>query len=372
MENINSTNLVFFILPFIHLLLLAVVVSNYFYLSKTHSIPISKNYQPKLDIFIPARNEETNIQNVINSILQSDYKNYKIFVLDDNSTDNTNRVVKELIKNNRNIELINGKPLPENWIGKNWACHQLSQKSESEFKLFIDADVTLDRKAISFAINIMQKREADLLSIFPSQKIKNLGEQLVVPIMDWILLTFLPLSRVFYSNKKSLSAANGQFMLFRAQAYKQFGGHKTIKNKIVEDIEVARGFKALNKRVVTLSGNNLVQCHMYNGFFESVNGFTKNFYSGINANSFVFSLLLLVVFFLFVFPFIWLVSFKMALLIIVLILIQRILSSIISKQSIIINLILFPVHILVMIYIAVRSLILTKSKRLVWKVRTIN
>lgn len=371
MENISNSDFIFVGLLIIHLLFLVIVLSNFFYLSKAHSIAINKKHQPKLDILIPARNEEQNIKKAINSILQSDYKNYKIIVLDDNSSDKTKGIVEELIIRNNNIELINGKPLPDNWIGKNWACYQLSNQAEAKYILFLDADVTLNPKAISFAISIMQNKETDLLSFFPSQKIKSFGEHLVVPIMDWMLLTFLPLSKVYYSKYKSLSAANGQFMLFKTNAYKQFGGHENIKTKIVEDVEFARGFKLLNKRVVTLTGNKLVECRMYNGFYESINGFTKNFYSGINTNPLAFTLLLLTNFFVFVFPFVGLFYSILALPVVLIILSQRFISSVISKQNLFVNLILFPLQMIVLIYIAIRSLILTKRKYLVWKERKI-
>lgn len=371
MENISSENLILIVLLIIHLMILAVVASNYFYLLKIHSTHLITNQQPKLDIFIPARNEEQNIEQVVNSILQSEYINYRILILDDNSTDKTWQVVEGFAKTNQKIELINGKTLPENWLGKNWACHQLSQKSESEFMLFIDADVTLDRNAISFALNLMQNKKVDLLSIFPTQHIKSFGEQLVVPLMDWLLLTFLPLCKVLSSNSKSLSAANGQFMLFRTEAYKQFGGHEKIKNKIVEDIEFARGFKSIKKQIITLTGNNLVQCRMYSGFSEAVNGFSKNLYSGLNTNPFLFLMLLFTIFFIFIFPFIWSLFVIESILIILIILIQRYLSSVISKQNPVLNLVLFPVQMFIFIYVAVRSLLLTKSKKIVWKERTI-
>lgn len=371
MSNILLENILFVGLIIIHLTFLVITLSNYFYLKKINETIVNNNLQPSLDIFIPARNEEQNIRNIINSILKCDYNNYRLFILDDHSTDNTKYIVEELVKDNPNIVLLKGDTLPDNWLGKNWTCHQLSKYSESDYILFIDADVTLDYDAISFTMNLIQSKDGDLLSVFPTQEIITVGEHFVVPLMDWLLLTFLPLRKIYTTNKKSLSAANGQFMLFKTKAYKEFGGHEKLKHEIVEDIEFVRGFKSMNKRVLTITGENKIKCRMYNGFNESINGFTKNMYKGFSINSIAYLLITFIVFFLFAFPFVWMFLSSSAIIIVDLILIQRFLASAISKQNPLVNVLIFPFQMVIFIYISMRSLIYTKSNKIIWKNRII-
>ena len=142
-----------------------------------------------------------------------------------------------------------------------------------------------------------------MLSIFPTQQIKSIGEWLIIPLMDWLLLTFLPLKKVYKSSNTAFAAANGQFMLFDKESYLLFGGHKKVKGKNVEDMEIARGFKQMRFKTLTLLGNNYVTCRMYHNIKEASDGFTKNFYPGFNINGIKFILLLSFFSFLFILPF---------------------------------------------------------------------
>ena len=89
------------------------------------------NQQPKVSILVPARNEEETIQDCINSLLKQDYANFELIVLNDNSNDRTEEILKS-IQSSR-LRIIEGKPLPESWIGKSWACHQLAAEATGEY-----------------------------------------------------------------------------------------------------------------------------------------------------------------------------------------------------------------------------------------------
>jgi chlorobactene glucosyltransferase len=77
---------------------------------------------PLVSILIPARNEEFNIKRCINSLLKQDYPNIEILILDDNSIDNTQLIVRKLGQKDNRVKLINGKPLEDGWLGKSYAC----------------------------------------------------------------------------------------------------------------------------------------------------------------------------------------------------------------------------------------------------------
>jgi chlorobactene glucosyltransferase len=210
-----------------------------------------------------------------------------------------------------------------------------------------------------------------MLSIFPTQIIKSWGEWLIVPLMDWLLLTFLPLNSVYKASHASLAAANGQFILFDKESYFSFGGHEKIKSKVVEDMEFARGFKQNGFKVITFLGNNLVNCRMYRNLNEALNGFSKNFYPGFNISGTAFSSLILLLFTLFIFPFI-LIYFNFLFTIIAgLIITERIFTSSLSKQNQLKNIILFLPQIFMLIIIGIKSLVDNKRKKVIWKGRNI-
>ncbi len=324
-----------------------------------------------VSILIPARNEENNISECLDSIINQTYKSYEVIVLDDESTDQTCNIVKRNYGEEKNINLIKGKPLPDNWLGKNWACHQLSQNAKGELLLFLDADVRLHKDSLKIALNFFEETQSNFLSCFPTQKIRNFGEWLVVPLMNFFLLSLLPLRKVFNSNKESFAAANGQFLLIERKAYDLIGGHKAIANKIVEDMELVRTIKKKKLRAITLLGNNFVSCRMYRSFKEAFNGFSKNFYPGFKTKPFIFLTVLSIVIFSFLLPFIGIFFYKNFLYPISLIILIRSITSYLSNQNIIYNLVLHPLQIILMFLIGINSVWKNKFRQVEWKGRKI-
>lgn len=320
-----------------------------------------------VSVLIPARNEEKNIEKCLKGVLAQDYPNKEIIVLDDNSTDNTYRLASSF--STSNVKVLKGKALPANWFGKNWACHQLAQEAKGEYLLFVDADVEVTPEVISAAVYELEKSKTALLSIFPTQIIKSFGEHLIVPLMNWLLLTFLPLRFVYSCSSKAFVAANGQFMLWKKVGYFKIGGHEKVKNKVVEDMELARLAKQNKLKVKTMLGGKLVFCRMYESFNQAYNGFTKNFFAGFLLPPFSFLVIILFLLIAFVLPFLFLMPPVYSFILIAFILITRISVSIVSNQNLFINVLLHPVQMLFMFWIGINSLIKFKTKKIVWKQR---
>lgn len=331
----------------------------------------NKSYEPRgiVSVLIPARNEGKNIVKCIEGIINQDYQNAEIIILDDNSTDNTYNLAASF--SSPKIKTLKGKALPQNWLGKNWACHQLAQHAKGDYLLFIDADVEIKENVISLAMDEIEKSNATLLSIFPTQSVKTFGEYLIVPLMNWLLLTFLPLNFVYKFSNKAIVAANGQFMLWRKDDYLSLGGHQIVKDKIVEDMELARIVKSNNLKVKTLLGGNQVFCRMYNSFDEAYFGFQKNFYSGFSISVIFFLIIISFLFCVFTIPFLVVDNRLISWLPLLLLILTRISVSISSKQSWIINLLLHPLQMIFMLLIGFISVIKFKNKSLVWKARNI-
>ena len=330
----------------------------------------NEHYNKLVSILIPARNEEYNIANLLTDLQIQDYKNIEIIVFNDLSTDRTEAVISELKKNDQRIQLINSKGLPETWLGKNYACHRLALLAKGEYLLFIDADVRIRNGIISNSISLAQKNKAALLSIFPKQKMDSFGEYLTVPIMNYILLTLLPLVLVLKSKFPSMAAANGQFMLFESRKYIESLPHEKFKNNRVEDIEIARYYKQKQYPVICILGNDMIECRMYNGFEDALIGFSKNIISFF-GDSFLAALL-----FWFITTFGCLIvlsklSMVLFYLYLSIVLATKIIVSLISKQNIFLNLLLFVPQQLTLGILICKTAIYKFNKQLKWKGRTI-
>jgi chlorobactene glucosyltransferase len=358
---------------FIILLLISLSVFCLISIYNLFTAPVLGKYNSQLSdqklvsVLIPARNEEKNIVKCIEGVLSQDYKNKEIIILDDNSNDKTYTLASSFVK--ENVKLLKGTELPSGWLGKNWACHQLSEVSIGEYLFFLDADVELQPEVISSAVYELEKSNISLLSIFPTQIIKTFGEHLIVPLMNWLLLTFLPLKFVYSSSSKSFIAANGQFMLWKKDDYNRLGGHNKVKDKVVEDMELARLAKLNQLKVKTMLGGELVLCRMYNSLSESYNGFQKNFYAGFSINPILFLIIISFLLIVFLSPILVINNTFYSFIPLILVSVTRITISIKSKQNWFINILLHPFQMLLMFLIGIISVIKFKTKQLVWKQR---
>ena len=158
-------------------------------------------------------------------------------------------------------------------------------------------------------------------------------------------------------------------MLWKNDDYYTAGGHEKVKNKVVEDMELARLTKHNKLKVKTMLGGKLVFCRMYESFNQAYSGFTKNFYAGFLLPPFSFLVIIIFLLIAFVLPFLFLMPPVYSFILISLILITRISVSIVSKQNLFINVLIHPVQMLLMFCIGIISLIKYKTKKIVWKQR---
>ncbi len=354
-------------------LLVLFIITFYNYLTAPKIETLNKEILLKkfVSVLIPARNEESNIKYCLQSVLNQGYTNFEVIVLDDESSDNTYNIVKDISANNKKIRLLQGKPLPAEWQGKNWACNQLAENSTGEILLFIDSDVRLSDNALSTSMNIFEDKKLNLLSCFPTQQINTIGEWLVVPLMNLFLLSLLPLKKVFSSRNKSFTAANGQFIMIDKKTYDNVGGHKRVANEVVEDMELARLLKNKGYSILTALGENSVSCRMYNNFIDSFNGFSKNFFPGFKTNIIFFLLLILLYSVFFIYP-LFLVRDNIYFVVpVILIILVRVFISLNSRQNVLLNIVLHPLQIVIMLVIAINSVWQNKMKNIYWKGRKI-
>jgi len=237
------------------------------------------NLYPMVSILIPARNEAQNIEECVYSVLNQDYSSYEVIVLDDESQDATPEILKRLSEGNPNLKLVSGQPLPPGWVGKNWACYQLSQAAQGELILFVDADTLHHPSMLTEAVSTLVATRADLLSGLPRQELKTLGERLILPVLPWAILSFFPIRMFQHIPFSFMSIAVGQFILCRRTAYLRIGGHAAVRGSLIEDIALARLCKKndLKWEFVNLKGR--VNCRMYQNFREVINGLSKNLFA---------------------------------------------------------------------------------------------
>jgi chlorobactene glucosyltransferase len=163
----------------------------------------------KVSVLIPARNEEAVIGCLLESLKKQDYPDFEVIICNDHSWDNTEEILNWMVGEDERFHWFLGEKLPADWLGKNYACHQLAQKASGRYLIFLDADVELYTNAISKAVALFQEKELSLLSVFPQQKMGTFAEQITVPVMNWILQSLLPM--IFGSENQIRITFGGQW-----------------------------------------------------------------------------------------------------------------------------------------------------------------
>ncbi|MBM3709442.1 MAG: glycosyltransferase [Actinobacteria bacterium] len=340
-----------------------------------------KKKPPLVSILIPARNEERNIRRCLRSLARQDYPNFEIIVLDDNSSDNTGSIVSEISAKDPRIRLIKGEVLESGWLGKSFACHQLSKAANGDYLLFTDADTLHFKNSLSSALSSLLINKLDAISVFARQITVTLHERMMVPFANYFLLTFFPLILVAKTKNPLFCTAIGQFMLFKRSVYKKIGGHESVKKEILEDIHISKQVKKHGYKFMIFDGKNNFYCRMYKNLKEVINGYSKVLAAVFDYNIFIQSLTTILVFLVYLVPFIALPAgiflFHLPQMIINLIILHIIIITAIKIIQTIrfknrfIDVLLFPVSVIYLLCISIISIIQSKSTTGVyWKGRS--
>ena len=241
-----------------------------------------------VSILIPARDEASGIEACVRSCLASTNVELEVFVLDDHSEDDTARIVESIAKEDPRLRLVAGNPLPKGWNGKQHACKQLADVATHKILLFLDADVRLEPRALAQLLQRRKGTKVDLLSAFPLQETGTWLEQWLIPMMHYILLGFLPFSRMRERRDPSLAAGCGQLFLTSREAYAQAGTHEAIRGSRHDGIKLPRAYRSAGLMTDVIDGSGLARCRMYRSASEVVRGLLKNAVEGIANPKLIF------------------------------------------------------------------------------------
>ena len=235
---------------------------------------------PLISICVPARNEENNIRNCIESALAQDYQNIEVIVLDDRSTDATLTQLREIAACDSRLLPISGSDLPEGWAGKPHALFQASAAAHGEWLCFVDADTFLKPEAISSVYAKAIETEADLFTTMNEQVLGSFWEKVVMPLVMTALSVGFSPRKVNDPNTRD-AIANGQFIFIKRNVYDAIGGHESVKDQIVEDKAISEQVKWNGYHLVVADGMKVICTRMYTSLPTMWEGWTKNIYLGL-------------------------------------------------------------------------------------------
>lgn len=263
--------------------------------------PWNRELLPPISVLIPARNEEASIEASLLAVLQSRGVDIEVIVLNDASTDRTAEIVQAIAKEDSRVRLEAAPPLPEGWNGKQHACWHLASLATRDVFCFLDADVRLGNQALyrlASELNHKERNRAEmsLVSAFPRQVTATLLEHLLLPLIHFILLGYLPLPGERFTNSPMFAAGCGQVVMVRRESYFATGGHSANPLTMHDGIKLPELYRKAGFRTRIFDLSRDAQCRMYSSAAEVWRGLSKNATEGMATWTRlpVFSLLLFV------------------------------------------------------------------------------
>jgi Glycosyl transferase family 2 len=234
-----------------------------------------------VSVLIPARNEERVIAASFDSLLASRGVQIEIVVLDDSSTDRTAEIVHNFAERDPRVRLESSPPLPGGWNGKQHACHALAGMAHFDVLCFLDADVRLAPDALVRMSAFLMHSGSDLVSGFPRQETETPLEWLLLPLIHFVLLSYLPLAGMRALSAPGLAAGCGQFLMVRRDAYRKTGGHAQIRATMHDGLLLPQLFRRHGLRTDIADLTHLATCRMYHNASEVWHGLAKNATEGM-------------------------------------------------------------------------------------------
>ncbi|MBC7928733.1 MAG: glycosyltransferase [Bryobacteraceae bacterium] len=245
--------------------------------------PDKRKSLPPVSVLIPARIEENAIGEALMSVLGNTDVVLEVVVLDDNSTDNTAEVVKQLAKQDGRVRLHQSPVLPAGWNGKQHACYLLAQHARHDRICFLDADVRLAPDALVRMLNSMEQTGTALLSGFPRQITITFLERLLIPLIHFVLLGFLPIPGLKKTRHPAFAAGCGQLMLARREEYFQCGGHSAFRLSMHDGLRLPRAFREAGFSTDLFDATDIASVRMYTNARDVWFGLAKNAVEGLAA-----------------------------------------------------------------------------------------
>ena len=202
---------------------------------------------PSVSIIVAARNEERHIKSALNSLLDIDYPDYELIVVNDRSDDRTGEILCRLSRLHRRLKVIHIGRLPGGWLGKNHALWVGTHEARGDLLLFTDADIFMEKSVLKRAVRLVSEHNLDHLVVSP---------RMVMPgiLLPMLGLTFMMIFAMFTRPWKAREPDNtyhigiGAFNMVKASSYNTIGGHQTISMRPDDDLKLGKLIKMNRSR----------------------------------------------------------------------------------------------------------------------------
>ena len=231
----------------------------------------------ELSVIVPARNEEGCIGACLESLVKQSEdvfelgRDWELIVVDDDSADRT----AEIARSFPGVTVIKAAKLEKGWTGKANAIWTAARKARGKWILFTDADTFHESGDLHRGIHEAMRHKAGMLSYSPRQIVSGFAQRSLMPLVFCELALAFPPAKVSDPAQR-VAAANGQYLLIEREAYRRIGGHQAVRDKVLEDVELAITAKRRKVGLRFRYADDAVSTRMYRSTAAMFEGWTKN------------------------------------------------------------------------------------------------
>jgi glycosyltransferase involved in cell wall biosynthesis len=230
----------------------------------------------ELTVIVPARNEEDCLATCLESLVSQSEdifalgKDWELIVVDDHSTDRT----AEIARGFDGVRLMQARKLEPGWTGKNNAIWTAAREARGRWLLFTDADTVHEPGDLRRALHEAERHKVGMLSYSPRQIVSGFAQRSLMPLVFCELALAYPPAKVSDPAQR-IAAANGQFLLVEREAYRKLGGHASVADKVMEDVELAFLAKRRKVGLRFRYADDALSTRMYRTTPAMIEGWTK-------------------------------------------------------------------------------------------------
>lgn len=243
--------------------------------------PLKEKACPMLSVIVAARNEAENIEEALRSLLNHDYSNLELIVVNDRSTDDTPHILQKLAREFPKLKIVSIEHLPEKWLGKNYALYQGTLRASGEFYLFTDADILFKPTTLRRAMTYVQANQLEHLCCFPQLKASGIALNILIAQFTFYFILWTKPWNARHQKKINFIGI-GAFNLVKASVYQKAGTHQAIAMRPDDDIKLGKLLKSQGYRQDFLIGTTMLSVEWYSSVRDLIQGLMKNSFASVN------------------------------------------------------------------------------------------
>jgi len=238
---------------------------------------------PRVSIVVAARNEERDLAEALSSLLAQDYSNYEVILVNDRSTDATGDIADRVASGDSRLRVVHVTELPPGWLGKNHAMMRGAELASGSVILFTDADVIMHSFMLRRSVGFLLERGIDHLAIAPRVTMPNLMLESFVITFTFVFLAYFRPWKASDARSRSFIGV-GAFNMVRADVYRAVGGHEPLALRPDDDVKLGKLIKKSGYRQQFALAPELITVRWYASLRELIGGLMKNAFSGVEYN----------------------------------------------------------------------------------------